>query len=85
MPNIDNRVMPDEYLSVKEFATKMRLHYNTVIRAIKTGRLNAVRIGSGKKAAFRIAASEVNRIALCDLEQFVSKIIEEKINNNLGG
>lgn len=76
---MDNRVMPDEYLSVKEFASKMKLHYNTVLRAIKTGKLNAVRIGSGKKATFRIASSEVNRIALCDLEQLVSKIIEEKI------
>ncbi len=79
MDNMDNRVMLDEYLSVKEFASKMRLHYNTVLRAIKTGKLNAVRIGSGKKAAYRIASSETNRIALCDLEQLVSKIIEEKI------
>jgi excisionase family DNA binding protein len=79
MRNMDNRVMPDEYMTVKEFASKMKLHYNTVYRAIKSGRLNAVRIGSGKKSSFRIAASEVNRIALCDLEEFVSKIIEEKI------
>lgn len=79
MDNIDNRVMPDEYLSVKEFAVKLRVHYNTVLRAIKTGRLNAVRIGSGKKAAFRIASCEIHRIALCDLEQLVSKIIQEKI------
>ena len=72
-------VMPDEYLTVKEFARKMRLHSNTIYRAIRKGKLNAVRIGSGKKATFRISSSEVNRIALCDLEELVSKIIEEKI------
>jgi excisionase family DNA binding protein len=79
MRNMDNEVMSDEYISVKEFAVKMRLHYNTVIRAIKSGRLNAVRIGSGKKAAYRISLSEINRIALFDLEELVSKIIEEKM------
>ncbi len=83
---MDNRVMPDEYLSVKEFASKIRVHYNTVLRAIKTGKLNAVRIGSGKKATFRISVTEIHRIALCDMEKLVSTIIEEKIkNNNLGG
>ncbi len=83
---MDNRVMPDEYLSVKEFASKIRVHYNTVLRAIKTGKLNAVRIGSGKKATFRISSTEIHRIALCDMEKLVSTIIEEKIkNNNLGG
>jgi len=79
MENMDNKVMPNEYLSVKEFASKLRIHYNTVIRAIKSGRLNAVRIGAGKKATFRIPASEIHRIALCDLESLVSKIIEEKM------
>lgn len=80
MENMHNRVMPEnEYLSVKEFASLTRVHYNTVIRAIKSGKLNAVRIGSGKKANFRISRYELNRIALCDLETYVSKIIEEKI------
>ncbi len=80
MPNMHNRVMPeDEYLSAKEFASKIRVHYNTVLRAIKSGRLNAVRIGEGKKASFRIAKSEINRIAVCDMEEMITRIIEEKI------
>lgn len=69
----------NEYMTVKEFAAKLGVHYNTIIRSIKKGRLNAVRIGYGKKAAFRIPICEINRIALCDLEQMVSKMIEEKI------
>lgn len=68
-----------EYISVKEFAAKLGLHYNTVLRSIKKGRLNAVRIGEGKKAAFRIPVCEINRIAFCDLEKYVSKLIEERI------
>ena len=69
----------NEFLSVKELAIKLRVHYNTVIRAIKSGRLNAVRIGLGKKAQYRIPCSELHRIALCDMEEFVSKLIEEKL------
>ena len=77
MYNID--ITDREYLTVKEFAAKMGLHYNTVVRAIRKGRLNAVRIGYGLKSAYRIPASEIHRIALCDLEKLASKIIEEKI------
>ena len=68
----------EEFLSVKEFAAKLHLHYNTVLRAIKSGKLSAVRIGSGKKCVYRISIYEINRIALYDLEHLVSKIIEEK-------
>lgn len=77
MSNID--LSDKEYLSAKEFASLIRVHYNTVIRSIKVGKLNAVRIGYGKKAAYRIPVSEIHRIALYDLEDLVSKIIEEKI------
>jgi excisionase family DNA binding protein len=83
MENVYNGTMEEEYLTVKEFAAKIRVHYNTVLRSIRCGRLNAVRIGYGKKAAFRIAKSEIQRISLCDMEYFVSQIIEEKIRNKL--
>jgi excisionase family DNA binding protein len=67
-----------EFLSIKEFAVLIGVHYNTVIRAIKNGRLNAFRIGIGKRACYRISRCEINRIAFMDLEELVSKIIEEK-------
>lgn len=67
-----------EFYSVKEFSALISVHYNTVIRAIKSGRLSAFRIGNGKKACYRIARSEIHRLALYDLEDLVSKIIEEK-------
>lgn len=67
-----------EFLSVKEFAVLIGVHYNTIIRAIKNGRLNAFRVGSGKKGCYRIARCEINRIAFMDLEDLVNKIIEGK-------
>jgi excisionase family DNA binding protein len=69
----------EQFMSVKEFALLMGIHYNTVLRSIKKGRLSAVRIGYGKKATYRICRSEIHRIAFCDLQEMVSKMIEEKI------
>ena len=68
-----------EYISVKEFASKLGLHYNTVLRSIKKGRLNAVRIGHGIKSAYRIPVSEIGRISWCDMEKFINRVVEEKI------
>jgi excisionase family DNA binding protein len=67
-----------EYYSVKEFAVLIRVHYNTVIRSIKAGKLIALRIGYGKKATYRIPHSEINRIAFLNLEELVNEIIERK-------
>lgn len=68
----------NEFLSVKEFANLLGLHYNTVLRAIKSGRLAAVRIGVGKKATFRIARCEINRLAYSDLEKLVVSITKKR-------
>ncbi len=68
----------NEYLSVKEFAVLLKVHYNTVIRAIKSGKLNAFRISSKKKSAYRIARSEIHRVALFDMFDLVTKIVEAK-------
>ena len=71
-------VSEKDFLSVKEFASHIGVHYNTVIRSIRSGRLNAFRIGSGKRACYRIPKAEIQRIALFDMEQMVSRIIQEK-------
>ena len=82
MQNMDNiNTTQNEYLSVKEFASLMGLHYNTILRSIKSGKLTAVRIGSGKKSTFRIARSEIHRIALYDMEDLVTKILQEKLKS----
>ena len=65
----------EEYLSIKEFAVLLKLHQNTVRRAIKAGKLQAFRIGN---KCYRIPKSEIGKIVLFDLKNMVEKIIEEK-------
>ena len=67
-----------EFLSIKEFAFKVGVHANTIRRAIKSGRICAFKVGSGKKSSYRIAKSEINRIALFDMEEMIEKIIEKR-------
>lgn len=67
-----------DFLSIKEFASKVKLHPNTIRRSIKNGRLSAFRIGFGPRAHYRIAASEVNRIALIDMEDMIKRIMEKR-------
>ena len=75
--------MDDQYLTVKEFAAKLKLHYNTVLRAIKNKRINTIRIGYGSKAAYRIPISELERISLFDLESLVERMVDERLKEKL--
>lgn len=63
----------DTYLSIKDFAEKLSLHPNTIRNAIKKGKLQAVRIGIGRNACYRIPSSEIQRITLFDLENYFNK------------
>lgn len=67
-----------DFLSIKEFAAKVGVHPDTVRRAIKNGRLNGFKIGYGKRASYRIAKTEISRIALIDLETIINNIIEKR-------
>lgn len=69
----------EEYLSVREYAALLGIHPNTVRRSIKTGRINAFKVGSGKRSDYRIAKSEINRMAFLDLEKVIEKMIEKRI------
>lgn len=75
---IKYRGAEQEFLSAKEFAALIGVHYNTVIRAIKSRKLNAFRINASTKSSYRIPRTEIHRIALFDLEGLITKIIEEK-------
>lgn len=68
----------NDFLSIKEFAAKLKVHPNTIRRAIKSGRINGFRVGGGKKSSYRIPASEIGRIALFDLEEFIERVIEKR-------
>lgn len=67
-----------DFFSIKEFAGKLGVHSDTVRRSIKSGRVAAFKVGSGKRARYRISKSEISRIALFDLETLVNQIIEKR-------
>lgn len=75
-----NQHIESDFLSIKEFAAKVGVHPNTIRRSIKKGRISAFKIGSGKKSIYRIAKTEVNRLALFDMEEMIEKIIEKRKN-----
>ncbi len=68
-----------DFLTIKEFAILIRVHPNTVRRAIKRGRINAFRIGEGDQSPFRIPRAEINRISLLDLEKIIDGIVQRKL------
>ena len=67
--------MEDEFLSVKEFADLINVHQNTVRRAIKSGKINCLRVGTGVRAIYRIPRTETNRLAYEHLEKVVKNLI----------
>ncbi len=52
------------FLTVEEFAKLMKMHPNTIRKAIKKGNIFASRPGMGKKSPYRIAESEIERLHL---------------------
>lgn len=68
-----------DFLSIKEFASKVGVHPMTIRRAIKRGRISAIKIGGNKYSCYRIAKAEIDRIALFDLEDIVIKMVEKRM------
>ncbi len=56
--------MSINFLTVEEFAKRIKLHPGSVRRAIKQGKIFATRPSTGKKAPYRIAESELERLHL---------------------
>jgi excisionase family DNA binding protein len=72
--------MKEDFLSVKEFAAELNIHPNTVRRAIKKGRIHALQVGGMVKSIYRIPRSEINRLAIQDLESIIAKMVEKRLN-----
>lgn len=52
------------FLTVQEFAERIKMHPTSVRRAIKEGKIFASRPSLGKKAPYRISESELERLHL---------------------
>lgn len=52
------------FMTVEEFAAKIKMHPNSVRRSIKQGKIFATRPSMGKKGPYRIAESELERLHL---------------------
>ena len=59
----------DEFLTIQEFAKKMKVHPDTIRKSIMCGYINAFRAGSGKRAPWRIPATEIERLQVMRLER----------------
>ena len=62
---------PEAYISINEFARYMRVHHNTVRRAIRNKKLQAVNVGSGDRKIWRIPISEIHRLTEFDLASMI--------------
>lgn len=67
--------MEDEYFTVKEFAKKLKVGPQSIRRAIQKGRILAFRPGVGKKAPWRISATELGRISVMGFEETVNNVL----------
>lgn len=56
--------MDTNFLTVEEFAKRIKMHAGTVRRSIKQGKIFASRPSPGVKAPYRIAESELERLQL---------------------
>ena len=61
--------MTDRYYTVEEFAKLTKMNTRTILNAIKSGRIHAVRFGSGKKSPFRIPDSQLVRLGSLTYEE----------------
>ena len=55
--------MNTDFLSIYELAETLKVHPNTIYKAVRSGRIHAFRVSEGKKAAWRIPKTEITRLA----------------------
>jgi len=70
-----------DFYTVAEFAKKLGVHYNTIRRAIKNGKINVVTFGSDNKRIYRIPHTEIERILLFDMKKIFIDIVKQEMQN----
>lgn len=71
-----------DFLSIKEFAALLKVHPDTIRRSIRNGRIGAIKVGGKIRSIYRIPNSEINRMAIIDLEKIICAEIEKRTQNN---
>jgi excisionase family DNA binding protein len=66
------------YFTIRQFAKLLQVHPMTIRRAVKRGKIGHINIGTEKKPLYRIPHSEINRIALFDLEAMIDRIMRDR-------
>ena len=72
-----------DYYSIKEFAKLIGKSPTTIRRAIKAKRIEAFRIGGTVNASYRIAHSEISRVASIDFEQVIENEVQKRMKERI--
>lgn len=70
--------MSNAFYSIIEFSSHIGVHPNTVRRAIKSGLISSIKFG--KRGVYRIPISEIERMAVCNMNEVIDKIVEDRIH-----
>src|SRR5690242_14728787 len=69
-------VMVQKFLTIKELASILKCDRTTIGRALRSGKIQGFKIGSGVKSSWRILETEIARMQEFDLQQ----LIETEVN-----
>ena len=56
--------MEKEYYTVKEFAQLVNISRITILKAIQSGRISAIKVGCAKKSPYRIPRHQIDKLTL---------------------
>jgi excisionase family DNA binding protein len=72
-----------KFYTVNGLAKLLGCHYNTILNNIRCGRINAFRIGMGKRASLRIYEQEVKRMIEVDAKKTIDAEVEKRVAEEL--
>ena len=79
----DMNDLPKDIMTLKEFAEYIQVHPNTVRKMIRSGHLSSFKSGTAKNSSYRIARSEIERMALINLHEIIDDKALQKRNKIL--
>ncbi len=68
--------MTEDYFTIDGFAEILKVHPNTIRRAIKSGRIVAFKVGK----VYRISRYEISRMAEFDLDAYIEEEVKKRLD-----